>query len=417
MYSYARSICAAQEFFSSIEKCDGGGSSHGLWEVIYRLHATRLKTLLRFVKLSPKKRSCAEIEALRLTEEYWYDDIAKKVDSSVQGVRQRLWNVFCDIVMALSQCRKEHPFFHRSVYRHAQALLWAPIFLENIDEEGLRKGSLMRLTATQCQNLIGMDDGKTCAENAKHILEVLFEKKRSQLCAVWLTTPARPNVFEFLNDFNRKFNSLRWKYCKGYIDCLRLCKDINTLQTIINWIDSATRDIPSFYEKSAAKKGAAPKLIHHKDNLLIESSGIISDLTCYANWALADVIRQLLRDLTVESTDLSLSDAGIELLYNAYSCFRRLNCPINDDTWKSMNVRKCVEERKIAAVEAICECYLFTEDAASYCDLKVANMGVETKMYLLTKAVEKAESIFSSRIIQLSANRKRNIKRKVSDVQ
>ena len=383
--------------------------------MIYRLHASRFKALLRYIQTSPDTRPLAELEALRITEEFWYTDSANTItsDSTVKGPKERVWSVLCDTVMALFQCRKENPFFHRSVYRHAQALLWAPVFMEDTIGD-LEQGSLALFAANQCQHLLGMDCEKTIAENAKSIIDCLFEKKRMQLCAVWVTTPVSPMPFEVLNDSTRKYDTLRWKYCSAYIDCLRLCKKRDSLETFINWIDSAARDLPSFYEKSADVKGAAPKLIHCKDNILLKGIGVISDLSRYANEALADVARQLLYDLSLQPIDSSVMEAGKELLYNAYTCFRRLNCSIDDGTWKSLSIRMRLDEKKIVEVEALCDCYIFTENATSFSTMK-REYDTETKMLLLKTAVETCETIFSTRIDQ-SIIKKRNLKRKSSDI-
>jgi hypothetical protein len=110
----------------------------GLRKIIYRLHASRFKTLLRYVQESPGRCSHAEIEAHRISQENWYDDTTKSIDWSIQeDARGRIWKVYSDVVTALAQCRKENPYFHRSVFRHCQALLWPPIFLEDVDEGSL----------------------------------------------------------------------------------------------------------------------------------------------------------------------------------------------------------------------------------------------------------------------------------------
>jgi hypothetical protein len=73
-----------------------------------------------------------------------------------------------------------------------------------------------------------------------------------------------------------------------------------------------------------------------------------------------------------------------------------------------------LEEKNIAEVEAICECFLFKEDATS--KVKPTTWSVEAKLHLLKKAVGHCESVFANRIDALSANKKRIIKRKISDI-
>lgn len=102
-----------------------GGSEHGAVEVFYRLHASRLKCLLFAVRQRGEVRDLAESEALRLAAKHWYVAPPGKEPSFIDqvGIRERVWDTLADVVAALAQCRLDQPFFHRSVYRHAQALM------------------------------------------------------------------------------------------------------------------------------------------------------------------------------------------------------------------------------------------------------------------------------------------------------
>ncbi len=151
----------------------GGGSAHGILEMSYRLHASRLKSLLRAVRSSKNGRDFAENEALRITELHWFEpDSIQSKDSSI---RERIWVVLADIIECMAHCRREQPYFHRSVYRHAQALLWAPLFH---DPEGfVQSGSLAVVPAHKSYRLRGLSSG-SCATSAEAILNSLFDKKR-----------------------------------------------------------------------------------------------------------------------------------------------------------------------------------------------------------------------------------------------
>lgn len=107
-----------------------GGSSHGSTEVLYRIHASRLKCLLFCASCKEDCIEDAEAEALRLTESHWYktQEDAESTKTSL-GNQDRIWNVLADIVAGLAQCREDHHFFHRSVYRHAQALMLSLIHI------------------------------------------------------------------------------------------------------------------------------------------------------------------------------------------------------------------------------------------------------------------------------------------------
>lgn len=150
-----------------------GGSSHGAVEVLYRLHASRLKCLLAGVQKTEDERNLAESEALRLTECHWFNAPAAELDADL---RRRVWKVIADVVSALAQCRLEQPFFHRSVYRYAQALMWAPVFDNPSTGYGL--GSLGTVPATKSYLVRGLNNATPCANSAEVIMATLFEKKR-----------------------------------------------------------------------------------------------------------------------------------------------------------------------------------------------------------------------------------------------
>ena len=155
---------------SSLE-FQGGGSSHGLIELIYRLHASRFKVLLTAAKTPKEDRKVAISEAVRIAEKYWF---AKPEDISEANPVDKMWTILCDIVDGLAYCRKEQPFFHRSVFRHAQALMWAPLFN---NPEGALEGSMCSLPAHKGRQIRGSDGGP-CAKSAESIISALFDKKR-----------------------------------------------------------------------------------------------------------------------------------------------------------------------------------------------------------------------------------------------
>ena len=152
-----------------------GGSSHGSTEVLYRLHASRLKCLLFAACCEDDCIQDAEAEALRLTEAHWYkteesDETAK----APLGNRDRIWKVLADVVAGLAQCRVDHHFFHRSVYRHAQALMWAPVLLDPTS----REGSLGMIPASKSHIVRGLNNSTQASYSAEVIMRTLFDKKR-----------------------------------------------------------------------------------------------------------------------------------------------------------------------------------------------------------------------------------------------
>ena len=178
MSCYAKSLEEAHgiEKQGGLADIQGGGSGHGSTEVLYRLHASRLKCLLWAVDRNEHDRDVAEREALRLTTVHWYREEHRKNWSDESDVRDLVWAVLSDIVAALVQCRLEQPFFHRSVYRHAQALMWAPVLYD--PTSGFVDGSLGVVPATKSHLVRGLNSSTPCANSAEVIMGVLFEKKR-----------------------------------------------------------------------------------------------------------------------------------------------------------------------------------------------------------------------------------------------
>lgn len=152
----------------------GGGSTHGLTEVFYRLHASRFKCLLFAVRQREVDRDTAEVEALRLTTTHWFHEPSSDVESL--DTRERMWTVLVDCVAALAQCRIDQPFFHRSIYRHAQALMWAPVFHDPVS--GIANGSLGSVPITKGRLLRGLNGITPCVYSVEQITNVLFEKRR-----------------------------------------------------------------------------------------------------------------------------------------------------------------------------------------------------------------------------------------------
>lgn len=160
-----------------VDHCEAGGSSHGETEILYRLHASRLKCLLLAAEASEDERVQAEEEALRLTEIHWFLPPSNPYPLPTSNVRDRIWAVLADVCTALAKCRLSHPFFHRSVYRHAQALMWAPYFSDPVS--GRLSGTV---PATRSCQIRGLNHATNAAKSALAIMTSLFEKKR------WVTS-------------------------------------------------------------------------------------------------------------------------------------------------------------------------------------------------------------------------------------
>ena len=322
--SYNASLCEARKLEKANELVaeKGGGSSHGSCEVLYRLHASRLKCLIRAVGCRQDERAQAELEALRLTECYWYKESDNAGKRSESKIRDRVWNVVVDVVSALVQCRLDFPFFHRSVYRHAQALLWAPILS---DPEGCHsEGCFGTVSAVQACKLRGLNSSDA-PSSAVVVISNLFDKKRPQLCAVWVTSDSSESTFQTINNNVRKYDSLRGKYISAYIESLRLCKRRDELEVFLKWSYSANRDLPSYFAVSAREsKDKLPA--HSRDCLLVKpeelsSFHFLTTVKRLANGAFAFVL-----SAELQKKGLKEGKSLENLLKHTYACYLRLNC-------------------------------------------------------------------------------------------
>ena len=167
-----------------------------------------------------------------------------------------------------------------------------------------------------------------------------------------MTTPSKPSPFEVLNDSIRKYDRLRIKYIGAYVDCMHLCRRIDTLETFIGWTSSCRRDLCSYYEESAKLRGKSPKIHHMKDNML-DGFGLIFFAKQKANRAIADIIIKEVTDLNKKSnqkpTQKVMDDKSnlvcskntiLSFLKIAYATFARTRCRLEDDRWRKEYLSK-----------------------------------------------------------------------------
>eukprot|EP00934_Nitzschia_sp_Nitz4_P002092 Nitzschia sp. Nitz4//scaffold195_size40117//18863//26201//NITZ4_007577-RA/size40117-processed-gene-0.15-mRNA-1//1//CDS//3329540368//2092//frame0 len=352
-YSQAKDI--EEEGGPIVEK--SGGSAHGSTEVLYRLLATRLKCLISAVSMGETHLAQAEDEALRLTEEHWFK-APENVDTlKDEHVRDRVWNVLSDIVAGFAQCRLNHNYFHRSVFRHAQALMWSPVLYDPASSEG----SLGSVPATRAFQIRGLNNSTPAAQSAAIALNVLFDKRRTQLCAVWVTTTTASSPFQLLNNATRKYDSLRGKYISAYIETLRLCKRRGEVETFLKWIVSSGRDLPGYYQASALTNGSQPTKGHMSDCLVLldqnslQERGFLTTIKRQANAALSDILRNELEETLDKTAPELVKKVAEYYLKLAYAGYLRLNCSkeilAKTHAWRYGST-------SLPEVDALCQAYL-----------------------------------------------------------
>lgn len=208
---------------------------------------------------------------------------------------------------------------------------------------------------------------------------------------MWVATSANPSSFEVLNDAVRKYDDLRWKYVDAFIDIMRLCRRRDVLKTFLGWVNAAQRDLPSFYDTSAAMGGAAPDTLHTKEPLL-GGSGFLWTTKRRGNRAIAEILHHELVELEGMHNDSVTK--RIDIFKEAYSCFLRLNAPVNDRLWKSQKI----EDGEIVEVEVVCKAYQDLEGGP--CSIEMmqsagpSDKRRKAKMTLLKRAVAHSEELF-----------------------
>jgi len=365
-----------------------GGSSHGFAEVTYRQHVCRLKAHIAAVRYPKECREAAEREALRISRAHWYNSPGEESAAydPDADVRNSVWEVVADCVTAMAKLRNDNQFFHRSVYRQAMALLWAPVLCD--PESGYANGSHGDIPSIKSYHIRGLNTGDgACVKSAMAVISALFDKKRPQLCGVWVATTGNPSSFEVLNDAIRKYDNLRWKYCDAYIDIMGLCRRRDVLTTFLGWVDTAQRDLPAFYDASAALGGTAPDTVHSKENLL-HGSGFLWSIKRRANRTIAVILLQELRELDGDHNDAVTK--RIDIFKEAYSCFLRLKAPVKDRSWKSQKV----EDGAVMEVEALCRAFQDLEGNSNSIEGQDLSLNHKDKMSLLRCAIDKCEELF-----------------------
>jgi hypothetical protein len=380
---------------------ENGGSSHGSMEVLYRLHASRLKCLIAAVDRFEDTIDDFEVEALRLTECHWFVEPVEKPES----IRSRVWNVLTDVVSALVHCRNKYSCFHRSVYRHAQALMWSHVL--NNPKGDRRLEVLGALPAARACRLRGMNSDDV-AESAFVIINSLFERRRSQLVAVWVSNNGGGSPFQVLNSSVRKFDSLRGKYIAAYLESLKLCNKREEVEAFLRSAIASSRDEPSYFASSAEAQGGNPKTNHVEDCLLIPSYRslppffFLTSVKRQANGVLASLVLKEMVDKGSEK--LSQPQVSTETFKEAFSCFRRLKCSVDDlvncSAWRYEHSGRClaadVANRSIkAVVDAVTAAYGGSKYATASKSSTDSDWGGDSQgASLLREALVKGGEVF-----------------------
>ena len=172
MESYRTAHSDAEKNKEEGNSGQGGGSSHGIQELVYRIHATRLKVLIAAIQVPLAELDLSLKEATRICEMCPFEP--ESIDDVNQSRHEKLWSLFVDAIRGIASCRKASPFFHRSQYRHCQALLWAPVFFNPFD---YAIGIIPQIPNHIKKSIPNMDFDDF-VQSADSVISTLFDKKR-----------------------------------------------------------------------------------------------------------------------------------------------------------------------------------------------------------------------------------------------
>jgi hypothetical protein len=379
--TYSSALIDAKDRDHSSGKRDTGGSSHGSLEVLYRIHACRLKCLLFSIRRVNEERELAELEALRIVSQVWFGDSPNVLAPSL---RHKIWVAFVNCVKALIQCRTDESKFHRAAFRLAQAYNWAPVFHDPSSPGGRKE-----VLSIDDISLPYIESG-SCSKNATSAIECLFDKQKSQLCSVWVTTSSKPPPFEVLNDPVRKYDYLRLKYISAYIDCMKENKQMSKIETLLNNTTTCSQDYAGFYQASAAARGGDPG--RHTKQSLLKTSGFLAQVKRLAIDAMAELVLAELAHLKKNGVDAN-GRAALEAGFKtSISIFLRLNCQPKEA------VQHMVSNGPILQIVAMCKSFISIQAGYRINDsIKFEELDGDTLLSFTEQALQKAKVMFPTK--------------------
>jgi hypothetical protein len=230
----------------------------------------------------------------------------------------------------------------------------------------------------------------SCKKNATSAIESLFDKQKSQLCSVWVTTSTKPPPFEVLNDPVRKYDYLRLKYISAYIDCMKQNKQMDKIEALLNNATACSQDYAGFYQASAAVRGGDPG--RHTKQSLLKTSGFLAQVKRSAIDALAELV---LADLThlkksgVDANGRAVLEAGFK---TSSSIFLRLNCQPKEA------VQHMISNGPIIQAIALCKCYISIQAGYRINDsIRFEELDGDTLLSFIVQALQKAKAMFPAK--------------------
>lgn len=219
---------------------------------------------------------------------------------------------------------------------------------------------------------------------------------RSQLAAVWVTTSSSPSPYEVLNDSLRKYDALRLKYIRAYIDCNKGTEQGRCdIETLLSWTMTSNQDLAGFYIASALLRGGDPG--KHAKQSRLTSDGFIAKVKESCSSAMTEMI---LRDLAVwkrkngiDNDEKKKLTAHFKL---AYKLHLRLNAT-SKEVAEHLSTHGPLDE-----VEAFCKCYLSIQSGYRISSINMSGMDSTALCSILEGALAKGKQMIQEAKVKAS---------------
>ena len=222
---------------------------------------------------------------------------------------------------------------------------------------------------------------------------------------MWVTTSAAPSPFEVINDSFRKYDALRMKYILAFVDCMRVCKQVHSIETLLNWTSSSEQDLPGFYEASASLRGLDPG--KHTKQSYLSTRGLIAQVKRIASNALAEII---LSDLA-EMKRSGIGNDGRAKLNSHFQLSYRLFLFLNSsckEVVESVRVKN-----RLAVVDAFGKCFLAIRSGYRISSIDFEEIDSETMLSILEGASTEAKNV--TQVTKTASSKKEENKRSETD--
>ncbi len=207
----------------AIELAEGSSSTSKMArkDALYRLHASRLRALLSDrrdvngvgVVATPSARMLQVLRRYNSTGKGGAEGGEEALAADMDLFRLR-WEVIMDAMGALATCRRLDSFDHRSIYQRARASEHLALFLplsvtggglESAPASAAAVAAIWESERGLSKEMVKALAAQTAEEReilsvnaASGLMHLLFEKKRTQIVAVWLAEECS-NVYELMN--------------------------------------------------------------------------------------------------------------------------------------------------------------------------------------------------------------------------